>query len=130
MALWRTRTLTAEQKAQIAEEQEDQEERSIMVDDNEIVLDAEEAKMSKIYGAELPINVSACNMHPVFFALFTLLRFQASKRDFSYSPMNSSQFCVPVICVMFLFIHACILFKFFRKVSPSLFTFILTRKFY
>lgn len=59
MALWRTRTLTPEQKAQIAEEQEDQEVKSIMVEDNEIILDAEDAKMSKVYGAELPININS-----------------------------------------------------------------------
>lgn len=77
MALWRTRTLTPEQKAQIAEEQEDQEEKSIMVEENEIILDAEDAKMSKVYGAELPINVSdykyATNF---FFTLVFLLCFQ------------------------------------------------------
>lgn len=83
MALWRTRTLTPEQKAQIAEEQEDQEEKSIMVEENEIILDAEDAKMSKVYGAELPIDVSdykyATNF---FFTLVSLLCFQASSRNF------------------------------------------------
>jgi hypothetical protein len=58
MALWRTRTLTPVQKTQIAEEQEDQDERSIMLEDAGPILDVEDAKMSKVYSAELPINVS------------------------------------------------------------------------
>lgn len=68
MALWRTRTLTPDQKAQIAEEQEDQEdqeERSIMLEDAGSVLDIEDVKMSKVYTAELPVNVSgqfSCNL--------------------------------------------------------------------
>ncbi|PON96729.1 C2- GRAM domain containing protein [Trema orientale] len=59
LALWRTRILTPDQKAQIAEEQEDQEERSIMVEDTKFVLEAEDAKMSKVYAAELPININS-----------------------------------------------------------------------
>jgi hypothetical protein len=58
MALWRTRTLTPAQKAEIAEEQDDQEERSIMLEDAGPILNVEDAKMSKVYSAELPINVS------------------------------------------------------------------------
>uniref|UniRef100_A0A2N9IT31 C2 domain-containing protein n=1 Tax=Fagus sylvatica TaxID=28930 RepID=A0A2N9IT31_FAGSY len=68
MALWRTRTLTPDQKAQIVEEQEDQDERSIMLEDAGSIMDAEDAgsildaegaKMSKIYTAELPINIKS-----------------------------------------------------------------------
>ncbi|KAF2293272.1 hypothetical protein GH714_040645 [Hevea brasiliensis] len=59
MALWRTRTLTAEQKAQIAEEQqEDQEETPVILADSGSLLDVEEAKMSKVYSAEMPISVN------------------------------------------------------------------------
>ena len=43
MALWRTRTLTPEQKEQIAKAQEDQDERSIMLEDAGSNLDAEDA---------------------------------------------------------------------------------------
>lgn len=74
MALWRTRTLTGpDQKAQIVEEEEDQEERSLMVEDTEFVLEAEDAKLSEVYAAELPINVS--DQEPIC----TLFLFQASK---------------------------------------------------
>ncbi|CAN1286816.1 C2 and GRAM domain-containing protein At5g50170 [Linum perenne] len=49
MALWRTRTLTPEQKALIAEEQEqDQGERHVMVEDSTPIVDAEDAKMTRI----------------------------------------------------------------------------------
>lgn len=57
MALWRTRTLTPEQKAQIAEEQEDQEENFVMLD-NSGIQEVEDAKMSKLYSAEFPVSVS------------------------------------------------------------------------
>lgn len=57
MALWRTRTLTPEQKAQIAEEQQDEEGRSLVFEDPGPVFNVEDAKMSKIYSAELPIDV-------------------------------------------------------------------------
>lgn len=56
MALWRTRTLTAYQKEQIAEEQEVQEEMS-MAADHGSVPNFEDAKLSKVYNAELPISV-------------------------------------------------------------------------
>ncbi|KAF7838280.1 C2 and GRAM domain-containing protein [Senna tora] len=54
--LWRTRTLTPDQKAQLAEEQEDQEEGFVIPEDSESILD-EEAMMSKIYSAEFPIKM-------------------------------------------------------------------------
>ncbi|XP_062169870.1 C2 and GRAM domain-containing protein At5g50170 [Alnus glutinosa] len=59
MALWRTRTLTPAQKAEIAEEQDDQDERSIMLEDAGPILNVEDAKMSKVYSAELPINIKS-----------------------------------------------------------------------
>lgn len=57
MALWRTRALTPEQTEQIAKEQHDQE-SSTVLDDAATILDTEDADMSKIYSAELPIEVS------------------------------------------------------------------------
>ena len=51
--------LTPDQKAQIAEDQDDQEERSVMIEDTDYVLDVGDAMMSQIYSAELPINVSS-----------------------------------------------------------------------
>lgn len=58
MALWRTRTLTTYQKEQIAEEQQVQEEMS-RAEDPGSVPNFEDANMSKVYNAELPINVKA-----------------------------------------------------------------------
>ncbi|KAH9776394.1 C2 and GRAM domain-containing protein [Citrus sinensis] len=58
MALWRTRTLTTYQKEQIAEEQEVQEEMSTAADRGSVP-NFEDAKMSKVYNAELPISVKA-----------------------------------------------------------------------
>ncbi|EEF51927.1 conserved hypothetical protein [Ricinus communis] len=60
MALWRTRMLTPEQKALIAEEQQqDQEESPVMLEDSGPLLVAEEAKMSRVYSAELPISIKS-----------------------------------------------------------------------
>ncbi|XP_017972261.1 PREDICTED: C2 and GRAM domain-containing protein At5g50170 isoform X1 [Theobroma cacao] len=59
MALWRTRTLTLDQKAQIAEEQQDQEERPITLEEVGSIRDVEITKMSKIYSAELPISITS-----------------------------------------------------------------------
>ncbi|CAI0451553.1 unnamed protein product, partial [Linum tenue] len=59
-ALWRTRTLTPEQKAQIAEEQElgHEGDRPVMVEDSIPIMDVfEDTKMSKIYSEELPICI-------------------------------------------------------------------------
>lgn len=58
MALWRTRTLTTYQKEQIAEEQQVQEEMSTAADRGSVP-NFEDAKMSKVYNAELPISVSS-----------------------------------------------------------------------
>lgn len=57
-ALWRTRTLNPDLKAQLAEEQEDQEEGFVIPEDFGSMLD-EEAKMSKIYSAEFPIKMGS-----------------------------------------------------------------------
>ncbi|CAB4280698.1 unnamed protein product [Prunus armeniaca] len=59
MGLWRTRTLSPDQKAQISEEHNDQEDRSTMLEDTESILNLEDAKMSKVYTAELPINTKS-----------------------------------------------------------------------
>ncbi|KAF5476729.1 hypothetical protein F2P56_003438 [Juglans regia] len=59
MALWRTRTLTPDQKAQIAEEQEDQDDTPIMLEDAGTIPDVEDAKLSKVFTAELPINIKS-----------------------------------------------------------------------
>ncbi|KAK1565537.1 hypothetical protein Q3G72_029097 [Acer saccharum] len=56
MALWRTRTLTPDQKAQITEEQQDQEETSVLEDTGSI-LHVEDSKMSRVYATELPISI-------------------------------------------------------------------------
>ncbi|XP_065874874.1 C2 and GRAM domain-containing protein At5g50170 [Euphorbia lathyris] len=60
MALWRTRTLTPEQRAEIADEHEqEQEETSSMLEETRSFLDVEEAKVSKVYSAELPISIKS-----------------------------------------------------------------------
>lgn len=55
MALWRTRILNPYHKEQVTEEHEDQEAFVIPEDSGSILED--EAKMSRIYYAELPIKV-------------------------------------------------------------------------
>ena len=57
MALWKTRTLSPEQKAEIAEEQQEQGGKST-VPDEDFASIVEDVKMSKIYSAEIPVNVS------------------------------------------------------------------------
>ncbi|XVE56343.1 hypothetical protein DITRI_Ditri04bG0001700 [Diplodiscus trichospermus] len=59
MALWRTRTLASDQKAENVEEQQDEEESPIILEEVGSVLDAGDAKMSKIYTAELPISITS-----------------------------------------------------------------------
>ncbi|XP_030941155.1 C2 and GRAM domain-containing protein At5g50170 isoform X1 [Quercus lobata] len=73
MALWRTRTLSPEQKEQIAKVQEDQDERSVTLEDAGSILDAEDASridagssmeaedanISKFYNAELPVDIKS-----------------------------------------------------------------------
>lgn len=66
MALWRTRILSVDQKAGIAEEQQEQDGKSILPDDIGSSLIVEDAKMSKVYSAQIPVNVScqlfACSL--------------------------------------------------------------------
>lgn len=59
MALWKTRALTPEQKEGMLEEeqQEDEEGRPITAEDSGLFFVNEDTKLSKIYSAELPINV-------------------------------------------------------------------------
>ncbi|XP_038895524.1 C2 and GRAM domain-containing protein At5g50170 isoform X2 [Benincasa hispida] len=59
MGMWKTRTLALDQKAQVAETSNDSEERSVLVEDVECFLDVEDTKMSKLYVAELPLNVKS-----------------------------------------------------------------------
>ncbi|XP_042950527.1 C2 and GRAM domain-containing protein At5g50170 isoform X3 [Carya illinoinensis] len=54
-----SRTLTPDQKAQISEEQEDQDDTSIMLEDAGSFPDVEDAKLSKVFTAELPININS-----------------------------------------------------------------------
>lgn len=58
MGLWRTRTLPAEQKEQIAEEQQDEDVSSLVLEDPGSVFNVENENMAKVYSAELPIDVS------------------------------------------------------------------------
>lgn len=60
MALWRTRTLTPDQKAQIADEQQDPEERPVNIEEAASLSEGDEAKIYKIYSAELPLSASHC----------------------------------------------------------------------
>ncbi|KAJ4959793.1 hypothetical protein NE237_019703 [Protea cynaroides] len=59
MALWRTRTLTTEQKGQRAEDWEDQDGRSILVEGDGKFSGFEDATMSKVYSAEHPVNIKS-----------------------------------------------------------------------
>ncbi|XVE85030.1 hypothetical protein DITRI_Ditri17bG0059800 [Diplodiscus trichospermus] len=61
MALWRTITLASDRKAENVEEQQDQEESPIIL---ESVLDARDAKMSKVYTAELSLCVNSGLIDP------------------------------------------------------------------
>ena len=57
MALWKTRTLSPEQKAEIADEQQEQDGKSTYPGEDFTSI-VEDVKMSKIYSAEIPVNVS------------------------------------------------------------------------
>lgn len=57
MALWKTRTLSPEQKAEIADEQQEQDGKSTSPDEESSLI-VEDVKMSKIYSAEIPVSVS------------------------------------------------------------------------
>ncbi|XP_050376095.1 C2 and GRAM domain-containing protein At5g50170 [Argentina anserina] len=59
VGLWRTRALSPDRKAQIAEDQDDYEERLKTLEDSqdtESILDLGDTKMSKVYTAQLPVN--------------------------------------------------------------------------
>lgn len=100
MALWRTRTLTPEQKEQIAKVQEDQEERSIMLEDAGPILDAEDASrvdagssldvedanISKFYNAELPVNVSGLFSHSLLHIFIKHSRWSSSNLYSCFEP--------------------------------------------
>ncbi|KAL7161746.1 hypothetical protein ACSBR2_042258 [Camellia fascicularis] len=59
MALWRTRTLTPDQKAQIAEEQQEDDGKSLLLEDTGSCLVVEDGKMSKVYTLELPVKMKS-----------------------------------------------------------------------
>lgn len=59
MALWRTRTLTPDQKAQIAEEQQEEDGKSVLLEDNGSCLVIEDAKMSRVYSVKLAIDMKS-----------------------------------------------------------------------
>ncbi|KAL0356246.1 UNVERIFIED_CONTAM: C2 and GRAM domain-containing protein [Sesamum radiatum] len=59
MALWRTRTLEPDQKAQIAEEQLDEDGKPCLLEDTGSYLVVEDVKMTKVYTMELPMNLKS-----------------------------------------------------------------------
>ncbi|KAK3037534.1 hypothetical protein RJ639_030342 [Escallonia herrerae] len=59
MALWRTRTLTSDQNIELEEEQQEQDGKSCPAEDFGFCLAVEDAKTSKVYSAELPVNIES-----------------------------------------------------------------------
>ncbi|XP_059304005.1 C2 and GRAM domain-containing protein At5g50170 [Lycium ferocissimum] len=59
IALWRTRTLPPDQKAQIVEEQQEEDEKNALSEDTASYMVVEDVQMSKVYSAELPLNVKS-----------------------------------------------------------------------
>ncbi|XP_027167160.1 C2 and GRAM domain-containing protein At5g50170 [Coffea eugenioides] len=57
MALWRTRTLGPDQRAQIAEEQQDRDEKPSLFEDPGSYLIVQDAKLAKVLSVELPVNI-------------------------------------------------------------------------
>lgn len=57
MALWKTRTLSVDHRAQIAEEEQDVEDPFLLPEDVAVVSDADAYKMSKVYTCDLPCDV-------------------------------------------------------------------------
>lgn len=57
MALWKTRTLSVDQRAHIAEEESDVSDPFLLPGDVAVVSDAEPLKMSKVYACDLPGDV-------------------------------------------------------------------------
>ncbi|GFQ07303.1 c2 and gram domain-containing protein at1g03370 [Phtheirospermum japonicum] len=58
MALWRARTLGPDQKAEIADKQVVDDEKPVLIEDTGFYLVVEDAKMTKVYTVELPLNIS------------------------------------------------------------------------
>lgn len=58
MALWKTRTISVDEKAEIADEQQEQDGKCICPDDIASSLIIEDTNMTKVYSAEIPANVS------------------------------------------------------------------------
>ncbi|KAL3642319.1 hypothetical protein CASFOL_013134 [Castilleja foliolosa] len=56
IALWRTRTLEPDQKAEIADEQVDGDDKPLSIEDTGSYLVVEDAKMTKVHTIELPLN--------------------------------------------------------------------------
>ncbi|KAK4394820.1 C2 and GRAM domain-containing protein [Sesamum angolense] len=59
MALWRTRTLEPDQKAQIAEEQLDDDGKPCLIEETGSYLVVKDVKMTKVYTMELPMNLKS-----------------------------------------------------------------------
>lgn len=57
MALWKTRTLSIDHRAQIAEEEVDVPDPFLLPEDISVVSDADALKMSKVYSCDLPGDV-------------------------------------------------------------------------
>lgn len=73
MGLWRTRTLTPDQKAQITEEPQEQDGVHVPMEDTVYLLDVEDDKMSKVYSAQLPLSVCYKFSALVLFSYFSFL---------------------------------------------------------
>ncbi|KAI3942052.1 hypothetical protein MKW92_001768 [Papaver armeniacum] len=60
-ALWRTKTLTPEQKGKMAEDHQDQDGKTIQIEDTGPFLGVEDddANMSKVYSSELPVKITS-----------------------------------------------------------------------
>ncbi|EOA12464.1 hypothetical protein CARUB_v10025800mg [Capsella rubella] len=57
MALWKTRTLSVDHRAQIAEEEQDVSDPFLLPEDVAVVSDSDALKMSKVYTRDLPCDV-------------------------------------------------------------------------
>lgn len=57
MALWKTRTLSVDQRAHIAEEESDVSDPFFLPGDVAVVSDADPLQMSKVYACDLPGDV-------------------------------------------------------------------------
>ncbi|XP_009797805.1 C2 and GRAM domain-containing protein At5g50170 [Nicotiana tabacum] len=59
MALWRTRTLPPDQKAELVEVQQENDEKLVLSEDTASYLVVEDVQMSKVYSAELLVSVKS-----------------------------------------------------------------------